>query len=308
VRTSHALSLASALVLLCATRTFAAWPPGGIHLQRSDPVGLNGTLGLGPDGAGGTFVAWSEGDTVGVYAFRVHRLDVHGDPPAGWTAAGVRVSSSGGIAGTPQLAPDGGGGTYIVWARFDSTAWVDHLAADGSVAPGWPSEGLAVASPGKLLQVTATADGSGGVLVVWERVAPGSASEIYAQHILANGTRAASFPAAGRPLTGFAYQRGRFRPQLVRDANRGFWVSFHTVEIDPIFASSAYAVLHLEPSGLLTTGQPTNGLALSVPYEEIGTLAPYVPVALAPDGSGGVFAFTLGGNGNVRAGRSCSRA
>ena len=308
MRTSHALSLASALVLLCATRTFAAWPPGGIHLQRSDPVGLNGTLGLGPDGAGGTFVAWSEGDTVGVYAFRVHRLDVHGDPPAGWTAAGVRVSSSGGIAGTPQLAPDGGGGTYIVWARFDSTAWVDHLAADGSVAPGWPSEGLAVASPGKLLQVTATADGSGGVLVVWERVAPGSASEIYAQHILANGTRAASFPAAGRPLTGFAYQRGRFRPQLVRDANRGFWVSFHTVEIDPIFASSAYAVLHLEPSGLLTTGQPTNGLALSVPYEEIGTLAPYVPVALAPDGSGGVFAFTLGGNGNVRAGRSCSRA
>src|SRR5262249_22766394 len=94
---------------------------------------------------------------------------------------------------------------------------------------------------------------------------------------------------------------GRFHPQLIRDPGHGFWVSFHAVEIDASFPASAYAVLHLGVDGILSAGQPANGLKLSLPYGEIGTLAPYVPVALALVGAGGVIAFTLGGNGNVRA-------
>jgi hypothetical protein len=60
-------------------------------------------------------------------------------------------------------------------------------------------------------------------------------------------------------------------------------------------------VLRLGPDGTLAAGQSANGLALSLPPSEVGTLSPYVPVALALDGAGGVFAFTVGNNGNVRA-------
>ena len=271
-------------------------------LERPEPPGANGSLGLGVDGAGGTYAVWSERDTTGAYAFRVHRLNVLGDPPAGWTPAGVRALSPVGLTFAPLLVPDGVGGTYVGWTEYDSTAHVGHLAVDGSLVPGWPARGLAVSSAGRQADLVATDDGAGGVLVAWRRTGSGLTQEIFTQRFLANGTRAPSFPAAGRALTGFDYERGRFRVQLLRDADRGFWVSFHTVTLDPLLAPSSYAVLHLESSGLLTASQPPNGLALSLPEDEIGAQSfPPVPVALAPDGAGGTFAFTLGTNGNVRA-------
>ena len=300
MRVPHLVLLLPALLLASAHRA-AAWPPGGVLLERPEPPGANGILGLGADGAGGTYTAWSERDTTGAYAFRIHRLNVLGDPPAGWTPAGVRALSAAGFIRAPLLVPDGAGGTYLAWTEFDSTAHVGHLAANGSLVPGWPASGLAVSSAGRQADLVATDDGAGGVLVAWRRVGSGLSPEILTQRFLADGTRAPSFPAFGRALTGFDYERGRFRVQLVRDAGRGFWVSFHTVTLDPLLAPSAYAVLHLDPSGLLTAGQPPNGLSLSLPEAEIGTLSPPVPVALAPDGAGGAFAFTLGTNGNVRA-------
>src|SRR5262249_8921653 len=47
--------------------------------------------------------------------------------------------------------------------------------------------------------------------------------------------------------------------------------------------------------------QPDNGMPLSLPSSEVVTQRPYPPVALALDGTGGAFAFTLGSNGNLRA-------
>ena len=301
MRPLHSALVSLAFLLACG-HTAGAWPPGGVQFERAEPPDANGIQGLGADGAGGTYTAWQERDTAGAFAFRVHRLNVQGDAPAGWTTAGVRVLSPGsGSFRAPLLVPDGVGGTYIAWTEYDSTAYVGHLAADGSVASGWPARGLPVSNFGRQPELVAAEDGAGGVLLAWRRTGSGSSSEIVTQRFLANGTRAPGFAAAGRALTGYDYQLGRFRPRLVRDADRGFWVSFHTVTIDVVLAPSAYAVLHLDPSGILTAGQPPNGLALSLPEEEIGTLEPPVPVALALDGVGGAFAFTLGVNGNVRA-------
>ena len=288
------------LLLVCA-HVARAWPPGGVRFERAEQPGANGFQGLGSDGAGGTYTAWVERDTTGAYAFRVHRLNVQGDPPAGWTTAGVHALSPAGFTFMPLLVPDGVGGTYVAWTEGDSAAYVGHLSADGSLASGWPARGLPVSSVGRQADLEATDDGAGGVLVAWRRTGSGQSPEIITQRFLADGTRAPGFPAQGRALTVYHYQRGRFRLRLLRDADRGFWVSFHTVTIDPVFAPSAYAVLRLDSSGLLKAGQPTNGWSLSVPDAEIGTLQPYAPVALAPDGTGGTFAFTLGADGTVRA-------
>jgi hypothetical protein len=291
------LLLTTGLLALSA-RDAGAWPPGGVRFERPDPS--NGIMGFGPDGQGGTYAAWPAADAAGVVAFRIHRLDANGNTPAGWTSAGVRVLAPAAFLPRPQVVPDGGGGVYLTWFEYpDTTVRVGHLAADGSLAAGWTARGQLVSNPGRQSSVAATEDGSGGVLLVWSRIGSGATPEIVTQRFLAEGTRAPGFPAAGRVLTTFTSQTGRFHPRLVRDANRGFWVSFHTVGTGP--GTSSYSVLRLGPDGTLAAGQPANGLALSLPSSEVGTLSPFVPVALALDGAGGVFAFTLGGNGNVRA-------
>jgi hypothetical protein len=272
-----------------------AWPTQGIPLEHVAPPAQNGSMGLGADGLGGAFATWPERDSTGAYAFRLHRLDANGAPPAGWSSAGMRVLAPVGMP-SPALVPDGAGGTYIVWAEFDSLAYVGHVDAAGSLVAGWPARGLPISSVKGFFYLLATDDGAGGVMLVWSRVSATASAELYSQRFLPGGTRAPGFTAGGLALTSSASGPGRVDPRLLRDADRGYWVSFQNVG-----SPSTYSVLHLDSSGLLTGGQPVNGHSLSVPASEVGSSAPYVPVALALDGGGGVFAFTLGNNGNVRA-------
>jgi hypothetical protein len=302
MRAAATVTVAVLTACFAPSASLAAWPPGGLKLERPAPSGSSGLLDIGPDAAGGTYVAWPEMDSTGATAYRVHRLTSSGDPPAGWTATGVRACSPAGFFVAPALVPDGGGGTYLIWTDFTPSTFVGHIGPTGALAPGWPPQGVPVSTTSGQQDVVAAADGAGGVLLAWERTTSGTTKEILLQHFLPDGTRATGFPAAGRPVTSaFTGQVGKFKPRLVRDGTRGFWLSFATIGLDSVFAPSAYAVMQLGPGGLPIGGQPVNGLALSLPAAEIGTLQPYVPVALGLDGSGGVFAFTVGGNGNVRA-------
>src|SRR5262249_53424429 len=247
MRSRSACVLACVLLAAAACTAHADWPPGGIVLERVQAPGTNGFPAIGADGVGGTYVAWPQFDLDPGSVFRVHRLSPQGAPPVGWTTAGVLALAPNGSPLRPQLAPDGTGGTYVMWQMTDSTAFVGHIAANGTTAAGWPVDGLVVSTSGKLVDVVMTADGTGGVLLAWSRVLNGAPFDIVTQRFLSNGTRAPGFPAAGRVVTSFEFQRGRFHPQLVRDADRGFWLSFHQVEIDPGTPANAYAVIHLDP-------------------------------------------------------------
>lgn len=277
-------------IALTAGNVLAAWPPGGIHLERPAPAASSGIPDIGPDGQGGTFIVWPESDSSGVLAFRVHRLTFDGAPPAGWTTAGVRAGflpNRYSWVGTHGVLPDGTGGAYFYWTDYAGPARVLRIAPEGGVSPGWPASGVAVASTTGLADLVATDDGAGGVLLAWR------SSAIVTQRFLPDGSRAAGFPADGLAITSGSGQPAR--PRLVRDADRGFWISF--ASIGDLSVPSIYAVAHLDPSGLLSAGQQPNGLALSLPAGEVGGAF----VALALDGEGGVFAFTLGTNGIVRA-------
>src|SRR5437773_1251966 len=92
-RRSYTVILPGLALALAAGSALASWPPGGIHLERPALPGASGHPGIGPDGLGGTFIAWAEADSSGLLAFRIHRLTSGGDPPAGWTTTGVRAGS-----------------------------------------------------------------------------------------------------------------------------------------------------------------------------------------------------------------------
>ncbi len=288
------LVASSLMMLLAAAPALAMWPGGGVTLERPASEMSSGALAVGPAGGGGCYVVWAEIDSTAAPGFRIHRLTAGGDRAPGWTTAGVRAFWPVGLPPAPILVPDSIGGTYVVWTESNDVAWVDRLAPDGSVSPGWPQRGLAVANVGTQPDLVATDDGAGGILLAWR-----GDSEIMTQRYLPGGARASGFFASGRPATTFALAR-RFRPQLVRDANRGFWLSFLTLPLDST-TQPACGVLHLAATGLVSAGQAPGGLPLSVPVAEIGTFDPHPPVALALDGLGGTFAFTLGSNGNVRA-------
>jgi hypothetical protein len=294
----HRIAVGSLLAILSASPALAAWPPGGVHLERPEPASSNGQLGVGADGTGGSYVVWPETNAQNVVAFRVHRLNASGDPPAGWTTTGVRACSLSTLL-PPAIRPDGEGGAYFVWTDFNAVARVDRIGPGGALSPGWPIAGLTASSSAGQADVVASEDGAGGVLMAWRST---STNEILAQRFLPDGSRASGFPASGLPITSLvSFEKGKFRLRLVRDADRGFWVSFTLVGLDTVVVPSACAVAHLDTGGHLDAGEPVNGHPLSLPIGEIGTLQPYTPVALALDGAGGVFAFTVGGNGNVRA-------
>jgi len=286
---------------LAAAPAHAGWTPGGLPLERPAPARASGIPRVGPDGQGGTYVVWSEADTLGALAFRVHRLTAAGDPPPGWTTSGGRAGAVLDIGSTPGVIPDGAGGAYIYWAGSTGPARVLRIDSDGAVNSGWPAFGIPVA-PAAQKNLVATEDGAGGILLAWERSTSGLPPEIVLQRFRADGSRPAGFPATGLPITSLSSSLATSRrPRLVRDPGRGFWVSYSSLTVDPMLATSKYMFTHLDTTALPTPGPPAGGRALSVPAGEVGTLPPYAPVALAIDGSGGAFAFTLGGNGVVRA-------
>ncbi len=164
-----------ALFLLASRVAFAAWghdPANPIPLQT---IPLDQTLEYRhstlPDGAGGMFVAWAGTDYAGNSPIRVQRLNADGSVASGWPADGVLACSAAGQRNAPQLVPDGAGGVLLVWievrqGRPNSDIYAQHVLWSGSVAPGWPSDGLAVVVVNfDNLWISTCSDGLGGAFV-----------------------------------------------------------------------------------------------------------------------------------------------
>jgi hypothetical protein len=105
----------------------------------------------------------------------------------------------------PRLTADGFGGAWVVWKDQRSDLAGDlrcsHVLADGSFAPGFTSAGQELCTaPGVQGEVDMAGDGAGGFYAVWRDERSGNA-DIYAQHVLANGTLPSGWPANGRALT-----------------------------------------------------------------------------------------------------------
>lgn len=172
------------------------WPAGGVTVcEGADDPNLfddRYDLQVEPDGFGGLFLSWYDyrSGSSDIYAARF-RSD--GTRAQGWAENGVQVSGTGGFVGghfDARLAADVAGGVYVAWEwqTSNSSALVQHLSPDGTVAPGWIPGGTEV-HPGVAGQFKpeVASDGSGGAIVVWREGQTGGRGGLWAQRFGMDG-------------------------------------------------------------------------------------------------------------------------
>ncbi len=149
--------------------TSPGWPEGGALVCAAP--GARGGLRVRPDGAGGAHLAWNDfrGTSEEIYALR---MQADGTRAPGWPADGLRVTNVQAGDYRPEPAADAMGGVYLAWNR--NTGGVEeivlhHLDGTGTVAAGWPVNGLVVPGSVGSVQPEITEDGYGGAIAVWER-------------------------------------------------------------------------------------------------------------------------------------------
>lgn len=144
-------------------------------------------------------------------------------------------------------------------------------------APAWNSSlGVPVASgPGPQLEPVAVPDGAGGAIIAFEDHR-GAVGRVTVQRVAADGSRPASWPAAGIALT--SSEGATYLPRMVSDEAGGVFVAWE----DSRSGRSAVFVQHILTDGRIAPGWPHEGLAVCT--AEFAQRNP----ALAPDGAGGV--------------------
>ncbi len=169
------------------------WPDSGIVVCAAPD--FRNDLQVTTDALGGLLLAWfdyrpSPAGYIEIYAARVLP---DGSFPPGWPVNGLRISDDTNLGSEydPSIAPDGLGGAYVAWVWDRSTAfpaYVQHITAAGTVAPGWPPHGVLVAPTNHQIDPQVVADGAGGAIVAWrEAHLDGSRRGIFAQRFGADG-------------------------------------------------------------------------------------------------------------------------
>jgi len=167
---------------------------------------------------------------------------------ATWPANGAPVCTALGSQSFPLPVPDGTGGVYVAWKDdrhvdflppYD--IYVQHLAADGTIFPGWPLNGVSVAG-NDYLSLAVAPDGASGLYVAWDGYAIGYPT--YLQRIDPSGTPAPGWPSEGLVLCTVSSLSGR-EFALAPDGAGGVfavWSDWRTSDYD-VFAQ------HVSPSG-----------------------------------------------------------
>lgn len=187
-RNAHFCFLLVACALLATSPARAGWPVGGVKISPTPPVdplrstsySLSNVL---ADGSGGAYVTWLSSSLFSLadettFALAAQRIDVNGNRPAPWTAAGSNffswVSSPGtfGILNADAIAlvPDGTGGA--VHALVSSSQTVEphsnfnlHHVQPNAVVAGFPDFTGDFAG-GTPAATAVDGDGAGGILQI----------------------------------------------------------------------------------------------------------------------------------------------
>jgi len=158
------------------------------------------------DGHGGALMAWTD-PRIPSHLSDIYALHIDSDAfrVPGWGFYGQPVCDAAGEQSQSQLASDGTGGIWVVWkdqrTELAGDLRFSHVLGNGQFAAGFNSSGTElVTAPGVQADAALTGDGAGGCFVVWRDERNGNA-DIYAQHVLANGTLSAGWAVNGRALT-----------------------------------------------------------------------------------------------------------
>src|SRR6266436_7618173 len=209
-----------------------------------------------------------------------------GPASSAWIPTGVPVIQPENEAGDAWATPDGHGGWFIAWedVRHPSVSsddvYLQHLTPAGTVAPGWPLDGLPICA----LQSTAypegiTPDGAGGVLVAWLDYRANG--HIYVQRVRADGSLFPGWPINGVPVSLAPQYQSVF--SLVSDGASGAFFAWEDTRDLTVTGQLDIYAQHVTGGGTTAPGWPADGLAVCV------FPSPKGMGGVAPDGSGGVF-------------------
>ena len=108
-----------------------------------------------------------------------------------WSPAGAHLCLGTAKEITSVSIPDGENGAVVVWVDMrtgESDLYAQRLTASGSVAPGWPSDGVALClAPGFQDRISVASDGAGGAIAVWQDYRSGPNGKIFAQRVTGSG-------------------------------------------------------------------------------------------------------------------------
>lgn len=195
-----------ALALFLPRQGFAAWPSDpSVNVPVCTAAGDQSTLCGVSDGAGGAIFAWTDGRDAARRIYAQH-LRWDGAPDPVWPVDGRALCTAAAGQSSAQILSDGTGGAFIVWqdyrldpAQNTGDIYAQRVGANGSLVPGWPSDGLAVCrAVGKQETPRLVSDGSGGAIVAWLDNRGGSDWWPCAQHLLSGGTTDPAWPVDGQ--------------------------------------------------------------------------------------------------------------
>lgn len=207
------------------------------------------------DGAGGVIVVWVDGrgDPGGVLFhgdIYAQHLQPDGALAPGWQAGGNPLCTAPRLQSFMEACGDGAGGAYAVWSDYrndpqeaiQSDVFMNHILGNGTLAPGWPTNGLAVCTAPNYQQFfDITPDGQGGALVCWDDFRPVN-NGAYLQRVDSNGQIHAGWPANGLSVTSL----GGSGPRLASDGLGGAYVTY-------VVGYNVY-VQHVDGNGQIAAG------------------------------------------------------
>jgi hypothetical protein len=199
-----------------------------------------------------------------------------------WASDGAALCTATGNQQNPQVVQNGAGGVIVTWqdrrGGSNDDIYAQRVLADGTVAPGWPTNGVALCTAAFNQAVPQLVpDGADGAIVTWQDGRNGP-SNIYAQRVLASGTVDPAWPANGVAVcSGVAGAQGI--PQIVSDGAGGAIVTWQ----DGRSGNSDIYAQRVRPNGTVDPGWPANGVALCI----ANRVQSYPQIA--SDGAGGAF-------------------
>jgi predicted lipoprotein with Yx(FWY)xxD motif len=133
------------------------------------------------------YIAWHDTRNANGDIF-AQRIDTSGT--ISWSAGGLAICSESHEQNNVAIASDGAGGVIMSWTdqRNDQgNIYAQRINAAGTAQ--WTANGIPVCTAANIQDwSTIIADGSGGVIIVWQDQRAGGQPDIYAQRLDASGT------------------------------------------------------------------------------------------------------------------------
>jgi hypothetical protein len=180
-----------------------------------------------------------------------------------------------------------GGGAWAVGEVYEigtGTSWdltASRINMDGTSALTPTARTISAAARNQRQAALAT-DGAGGMFVTWtDGRTLATADDIYAMHLVTNGSLAVGWTAAGKVICNAA--GSQVQPAIAGDGTGGVWIGW----ADGRSGENDIYYTHVLGNGTLAAGFPAGGLPLC---DVAGGQA---DLQLAGDGAGGFFALWL---------------